>query len=74
MLTLMSYELKFKEQALREWKKLAETTREIFKKKLLERLVQPRVASSKLRGLKNCYKIKLRQSGSSMRCVITNLL
>ena len=59
----MSYKLKFKEQALREWKKLADTTREFFKKKLMERLDQPRVASSKLRGMKNCYKIKLRQSG-----------
>lgn len=59
----MTYSLTFVESALKEWRKLAPDIREQFKNKLRERLVNPRVPSSKLHGLADCYKIKLRTAG-----------
>lgn len=59
----MSYELKFKSDALKEWKKLDASIREMLKAKLKKRLEDPRVESAKLRGMNDCYKIKLRGSG-----------
>ena len=59
----MSFELGFLEEALKEWKKLDSNTREQFKKKLAERLIEPRVPSAKLSGHKDRYKIKLRSVG-----------
>ena len=59
----MSYKLKFLPKALKEWKKLSPPIREQFKKKLEERLVNPRVPSDKLSGFENVYKIKLRTVG-----------
>lgn len=59
----MSYELEFKESALKEWRKLDNSVRELFKKRLEERLVAPRVESAKLSGMPDCYKIKLRDAG-----------
>ena len=37
--------------------------RQQFKNKLAERLAHPRVPSARLRGLPDCYKIKLRALG-----------
>lgn len=59
----MSYNLKFLEEALKEWRKLDVSLRAQFKKKLAERLKSPRIASAKLSGQKDRYKIKLRSSG-----------
>lgn len=59
----MSFELGFLEDALKEWRKLDSNTREQFKTKLAERLVNPRIAAAKLIGRKNRYKIKLRSVG-----------
>jgi len=59
----MSFELGFLDDALKEWAKLDESTREQFKKKLAERLVTPRVPAAKLSGQKDRYKIKLRNVG-----------
>lgn len=59
----MTYKLRFKEEAMREWRKLDSTLREQFKKKLIERLQHPRAPSALLLGQKNRYKIKLRSSG-----------
>lgn len=59
----MSYELEFKESALKEWHKLDSSIREQFKKRLSERLVAPRVESARLSGLPDCDKIKLRDAG-----------
>ena len=59
----MSYKLRFHELALKEWRKLDSTIREQFKKKLAERLENPRVPSTALSGMPDCYKIKLRQIG-----------
>ncbi|MBV5339338.1 MAG: type II toxin-antitoxin system RelE/ParE family toxin [Deltaproteobacteria bacterium] len=59
----MSYELEFKESALKEWHKLDNSIRELFKKRLAERLLIPRVESARLSALPDCYKIKLRDAG-----------
>ena len=62
----MTYRLRFHELALTEWNKLDGSIKSQFKKKLSERLEQPRVKSSVLSGMKYCYKIKLRQIGYRM--------
>lgn len=59
----MSYRLKFKTVAKKEWEKLDSSVRSIFKKRLTERLKKPRNESNQLSGMKDCYKIKLRQVG-----------
>jgi len=59
----MNYKLRFHELALDEWKKLDNTFRERFKKKLIERLENPRVPSAALSGMPDCYKIKLQKAG-----------
>jgi mRNA interferase RelE/StbE len=59
----MNYSLEFKESALKEWKKLDGAIRAQFKKKLAERLERPRVASARLSGMTDCYKIKLKNAG-----------
>lgn len=59
----MSYELAFLELALDEWKRLDGSVREQFKKRLAERLIEPRVPSAKLSGHPDRYKIKLRSIG-----------
>lgn len=59
----MSYKLRFHELALAEWRKLDGSVREPLKKKLAERLENPRVPSAALSGLPDCYKIKLKSLG-----------
>ena len=59
----MTYRLVFKAAAKKEWDKLDSTIREQFKKKLVERIESPRVESSRLNGMQDCYKIKLRSAG-----------
>ncbi|NMG46317.1 type II toxin-antitoxin system mRNA interferase toxin, RelE/StbE family [Aromatoleum toluvorans] len=59
----MTYRLRFHELALQEWKKLDGSLRAQFKKKLEERLNNPRGASAALSGMVDCYNIKLRSAG-----------
>lgn len=59
----MTFKLVFKQDAKKEWDKLDSTIKAQFKKKLIERLGNPRVDSSRLSGMKDCYKIKLRSAG-----------
>ena len=59
----MTFDLRFHEKAWREWQQLDTSVREPLKTKLLERLEQPRVPASALRGMPNCYKIKLHSVG-----------
>jgi len=59
----MSYKLKFLPSALKEWKKLSPPIQKQFKNKLHERISNPRVPASQLRGMKDAYKIKLRSAG-----------
>lgn len=59
----MSYELSFHPDALTEWKKLDAPALEMFKKKLAERLQNPRIPAARLSGHKDRFKIKLREAG-----------
>ena len=59
----MSYRLLFKIAARKEWDKLDSSVRVIFKKRLTERLKKPCKESTRLSGMKDCYKIKLRRAG-----------
>lgn len=59
----MTYKLKFIPTALKEWNKLGETLKLAFKKKLSERLENPRIPKDQLHGWQNVYKIKLRSAG-----------
>lgn len=59
----MTYELAFIDEALKEWRKLDPATRQQFKARLAERLINPKVPSARLSGSKQRYKIKLRQAG-----------
>ncbi|PCI62402.1 MAG: type II toxin-antitoxin system mRNA interferase toxin, RelE/StbE family [Gammaproteobacteria bacterium] len=59
----MTFKLVFKQDAKKEWDKLDSTIKAQFKKKLIERLDNPRIESSRLSGMKDCYKIKLRSAG-----------
>ena len=56
------YRLKFLPEALAEWNTLDGSVKDVLRKALKKRLVQPRLPGSELHGfLCDCYKIKLRQ-------------
>jgi mRNA interferase RelE/StbE len=59
----MIYKLVFKQDAQKEWEKLDSSIKNQFKKKLIERLEEPRIESARLNGMLDCYKIKLRSAG-----------
>jgi len=59
----MIYNLEFVKPALKEWEKLDNNIKKILKKKLQDRLQNPVIESARLHGMKDCYKIKLRQTG-----------
>jgi mRNA interferase RelE/StbE len=59
----MIYELAFHPDALDEWRQLDKSVRDQFKKKLEERLLNPRIPAARLSGQKDRFKIKLRQIG-----------
>ncbi len=59
----MTCKLRFLPAALKEWEKAGATVRTQLKKKLAERLENPRVEADKLRGYESVYKIKLRSAG-----------
>lgn len=59
----MRYKLRFHALAWAEWQKLDGSVKAPLKKKLLERLQEPRIPSAALIGMRDCYKIKLRQLG-----------
>ncbi|HBP53560.1 MAG TPA: type II toxin-antitoxin system mRNA interferase toxin, RelE/StbE family [Synechococcus sp. UBA8638] len=53
------YDLCFHPKALKEWKNLTKSVQERLLKKLAERLQQPHIETSRLRGALNRYKIKI---------------
>lgn len=59
----MTYALRFHKLAEREWNKLHPILQCRLAEKLDERLAAPRVPAASLRGLRDCYKIKLRDAG-----------
>lgn len=60
---MTTYKLTFLRDAHKEWDKLGANIRDQFAKRLRERLENPRVDSARLRGMPDCYKIKLRAAG-----------
>ena len=61
------YALEFNAQALKEWGKLGSTIQQQFVKKLRKRLEAPHVEADRLKGMANCYWIKLRSVGYRVR-------
>src|SRR5699024_12250583 len=59
----MTYAVKFRDDALKEWLKLDKSVQQQFAKKLKKCSENPHIPSARLHGLKDCYKIKLRASG-----------
>ncbi|MFZ6654080.1 type II toxin-antitoxin system RelE family toxin [Undibacterium sp. TJN19] len=59
----MTYKLDFHPDALKEWHKLDAAIKTQFKKKLQERLEQPKVLRASVIGGKDLYKIKLAAQG-----------
>ncbi|KZR34976.1 type II toxin-antitoxin system RelE family toxin [Enterobacter genomosp. S] len=59
----MTYTVKFRDDALKEWHKLDKAIQQQFAKKLKKCCDNPHIPSAKLHGIKDCYKIKLRASG-----------
>ncbi|MFA9500314.1 type II toxin-antitoxin system RelE/ParE family toxin [Mannheimia sp. E30BD] len=59
----MKYTVEFIKSSEKEFRKLDLALRKQFVEKLKERAENPRVESAKLRGMKDCYKIKLRNAG-----------
>jgi len=59
----MTYTIKFRESAAKEWDKLDKALQQQFAKKLKKCCENPHVPSAKLRGMPGCYKIKLRALG-----------
>ena len=58
------YSLQFVPAALKEWKSLDGSVKEIFRQALKKRLQHPKHPGSELKGpLVGCYKIKLRKQG-----------
>lgn len=69
----MTYELNFTPSAKKEWDKLDNSVKQMFKKALAKRLINPIVPISKLRDLPiDCYKIKLRTIGYRLVYTIEN--
>jgi mRNA interferase RelE/StbE len=54
----MTYELAFVDEALKEWRKLDNETRDQFRTKLAERLQNPKIPSARPHGAKERYKIR----------------
>ncbi len=59
----MTYKLNFRSKARKEWNNLNATVRVQFSKKLDKVLENPRIPAAALQGMRDCYKIKLRDAG-----------
>lgn len=59
----MSYTVKFRRDAFKEWQKLDKAVQQQFAKKLKKCCEEPHIPAAKLSGMPDCYKIKLRASG-----------
>jgi mRNA interferase RelE/StbE len=61
---ICTFEIYCIKPAHKEWQKLDNTIREVFLKKLIKLINNPRIEKNRLRGqLSDCYKIKLQYLG-----------
>ena len=61
---MAKYQLRFDEDALKEWRRLDNSVRQEFKTALERRLEDPVIESARLSGeLSHCFKIKSKKSG-----------
>ncbi len=60
---MTTYRLVFDDRALKEFRKLDQAIQNQARKKLRERLENPRVQADQLSQFPDCYKIKLRKAG-----------
>ncbi|MFA9487562.1 MULTISPECIES: type II toxin-antitoxin system RelE/ParE family toxin [unclassified Mannheimia] len=68
----MKYTVEFIKSSEKEFRKLDLALRKQFVEKLKERAENRRVESAKLRGMKDCYKIKLRNAGYRLAYQVIN--
>lgn len=69
----MTYELKFIPSTKKEGDKLDNSIKQMFKKALAKRLINPIVPAAKLKELPiNCYKVKLRTVGYRLIYTVNN--
>ncbi|MEY4269412.1 MAG: hypothetical protein RLZZ58_628 [Pseudomonadota bacterium] len=66
----MTYAIEIAPEAQREWKKLDPSIKRQFVKKLEKLCHNPKVASAKLRGHSNAYRIKARDAGYRLIYVV----
>lgn len=59
----MTYVVKFRQDAMKEWLRLDKAIQQQFAKKLKKCSENPHIPAARLRGIKDCYKIKLKASG-----------
>ena len=59
----MTYKITFLKQAKKEWDDLSHEIQSHFKKKLLKIIESPHISKCKMRGMKDCYKVKLSTTG-----------
>lgn len=57
------YKVVFRPKAQKRFDKLDYALRQQLARKLVERASNPRIPGDALRGMKDCYKVKLRSSG-----------
>lgn len=68
----MSYHVKFRTDALREWNRLERDIQQQFAKKLKTRTETGHTHADQLKGMPHGYKIKLRSSGFILAYHILN--
>jgi mRNA interferase RelE/StbE len=69
----MIYELKFIPSAQKEWDKLDNSIKQMFKKVLAKRLINPFIPAAELKSLPiRCFKIKLRTVGYRLIYTVEN--
>lgn len=59
----MTYRVKFRTDTLKEWNNLDKAIQQQFARKLKKCVENPHITTTKLRGMPDCYKIKLQASG-----------
>lgn len=68
----MTYRVKFRTDALKEWNNLDNAIQQQFVRKLKNCVENPHIPTTKLRGMSDCYKVKLQATGFRLVYQIIN--